>query len=457
MKFTLFLLLFITSVAGAATIAVIDSGVDVEHRDFRGKIWINAKEIADNGRDEDGNGYQDDVYGWNFAEDNNLVIDRKYLGTFSQDPYKFFEVQARMFMGEATEADKEWLEAKRQEPTFLAEMQKFGNFVHGTHVAGIAQNESPDAKILAIKLIPTEIKPFAEDERRLFAGMGLDFVRSVPKDFRMTLLKGALDKLAQEQMKVLEEIAHYVGKQEAQVANGSFGTGFKQAKIITDTLFKIFFFRSPKEKESMEVASYFLNSLVENGKKMVASAKDTLFVFAAGNDGSNNDVYPTSPTNIEADNVISVAATYKYRLLAPFSNYGVKKVDVAAPGMLIHSQIPGDEYLKVSGTSQAAPFVANVAGRVMDLNPKLTPKQVKEILMGTIDKKDFLVGKIKTAGIVNPKRAESAAELSRKMTVAEAIALSAERVEDVDSSLKDGELLIDPAAVEPMAMPSLFR
>jgi hypothetical protein len=67
----------------------------------------------------------------------------------------------------------------------------------------------------------------------------------------------------------------------------------------------------------------------------VAKAPETLFVFAAGNDGMNNDLYGTSPANIKADNVITVGATYKNEFFAPFSNYGTKMVEVAAPGMLI--------------------------------------------------------------------------------------------------------------------------
>lgn len=48
------------------TVAVIDSGIDVEHEDLQGKIWVNPKEIAGNGKDDDGNGYIDDIHGWNF-------------------------------------------------------------------------------------------------------------------------------------------------------------------------------------------------------------------------------------------------------------------------------------------------------------------------------------------------------------------------------------------------------
>jgi cell wall-associated protease len=449
MRFLIFLVLS-SMMANAATIAVIDSGVDVEHRDFLDKIWINPSEIADNNRDEDANGYQDDVYGWNFAENNNLVIDRKYLGTFSQDPYKFFEIQGKMFMNTATQEEIDWVNSKRQDPDFLKEMGKFGNFVHGTHVAGITQENNLDAKILSVKLIPTEVgigkdRNLQVDPSMMFAQDGV----------RMKLLKRALGALASQQMTMLEEIAHYVGEHKADVANGSFGTGYRQAKMITDNLFKVFFFRAPKPEESDLVAKFFLNTLIEEGKKMAAAAPNTLFVFAAGNDGSNNDVYPTSPTNIQADNVISVAATYERDFIAPFSNYGTKMVDVAAPGMLIYSQIPGDEYLKVSGTSQAAPFVANIAAQLKDINPNLSPLEMKKIIMGTVDKKDYLKEKVKTQGIVNTQRATTAAKLSLTNDLDTAINMSMNTVQDVPSTKNMG--MVNKNAIIPMALPSMFK
>jgi len=435
----------------AATIAVIDSGVDTEHRDFVDKMWINPSEIADNNRDEDANGYQDDVYGWNFAENNNLVIDRKYLGTFSNDPYKFFDIQGKMFLNTATQEEIDWVKSKRGDEEFIKEMGKFGNFVHGTHVAGITQMNNMNAKILAVKLIPTEVKLPGQSLNNDFDARLIN----TDKNFRMKLLKGALSALAGQQMVMLEEIAAYVDGHGAEIANGSFGTGYNQAKMITNTLFKVFFFRDPDAAESDEVAKYFVNELISQGSKMVDAAPNTLFVFAAGNDGVNNDLFPTSPTNIQADNVISVAATYEREFIAPFSNYGTKMVDVAAPGMLIHSQIPGDEYLKVSGTSQAAPFVANIAAQIKDINPDLTPGEIKKVIMGTVDKKSYLSDKVKTEGIVNTNRATTAAKLTLTNDVDRAIRMSMNTVDDV-KSVKSATMT-NPSAIIPMPLPSLFR
>lgn len=63
------------------TIAVVDSGVDRNHIDLSSNIWKNLQEIAGNGKDDDGNGYIDDVYGWNFVSNNNNTLDKNGHGT----------------------------------------------------------------------------------------------------------------------------------------------------------------------------------------------------------------------------------------------------------------------------------------------------------------------------------------------------------------------------------------
>lgn len=62
-------------------IAVIDTGVDYTHMDLRNNIWINTAEIAGNGKDDDGNGYIDDVYGWDFVGNDKDPMDDNGHGT----------------------------------------------------------------------------------------------------------------------------------------------------------------------------------------------------------------------------------------------------------------------------------------------------------------------------------------------------------------------------------------
>lgn len=406
----------------ASTVAIIDSGTDMKHTDITAQAWNNPIDSTENGNDEDGNGFADDIFGWNFAEKNNEVIDYKYLGRLTDDIRKFFDVQGRMIKGQATQADRDWYAQARQDQDFIKRLSVYGNFMHGTHVGGIAIKGSDQAELLAVKLIPTE------------AGIGIrELAKKTQSGFELILVKMFLGNIADQQAKQLTEIAQYVHGHKADIANGSFGVGFGHAKMIVKQLAEQFGAKDVTEEQIEQVAKEFLNDLIKKTESMMAAAPDTLFVFAAGNEGTNNDVYPTSPTNVKAPNSISVAATINRDVLAPFSCYGTQMVEVAAPGVTINSAVPGDKYLEVSGTSQAAPYVANVASRVKDMNPELNPSQIKEVLMGTVDKKSWLQGKVKTSGLVNTERAVAAAELSKTMTLSRAIEEARLRVGDLHS------------------------
>ncbi|MEC7275947.1 MAG: S8 family serine peptidase [Bdellovibrionota bacterium] len=415
--------------AQAATVAIIDSGTDMLHQDIAPQAWVNPGEIARNDRDEDGNGYQDDIHGWNFAEGNSEVIDYSYLGTLTQDIRRFFGVQTDLMLGTVSEEDLAWARTMIQDEEFIKQISIYGNFMHGTHVGGIALKPTPESKLLAVKLIPTEVKlPGQESVKSMIAAK--KNAGESQEGIGMWLLKQALGQLAKQQMLQLEEIAAYVGNHKADVANGSFGTGWPQARMIVETLGKTFM-KDITEEQINEATKHFLNTLVAEGQNMVAAAPNTLFVFASGNDGLDNDQFPTSPTNIQADNVISVAATVERNAIAPFSNFGKKMVDVAAPGVGINSAVPGNQYLRVSGTSQAAPYIAGVASEIKETNPKLTPKEIKAIIMKTVDYKEFLRGKVVADGMVNSGRAVRAADLSQTHGLDQAIALARTEIADI--------------------------
>lgn len=419
--------------ANAATVAVIDSGVDYKHEALESKMWMNSN---DRTTDDAGTVYKNDKNGWNFAENNNQIIDYKYLGTFSQDCYKIFEIQGKILSGTATDEEKEWYKAKKGDETFLKELQKFGNFIHGTHVSGISTSDSSAASIVGIKLIPTET-PGAKFE--------------IPRDKAGNpLVSLMLGMIAKRQAQLLVKVGKYTKAVGARVANGSFGTSVTAVKPIVAQLVQQITGAEPTEAETETYAKELVGSILKESKAFVDAAPNTLFVFAAGNDGTNNDVLPTSPANLKAANTIAVAATLGAEKIATFSNYGAAMVDVAAPGVVIRASIPGSEYLEMSGTSMAAPFVTNVAARVQEENPALNPAGVKKILTDTVDKKPWLVGKVSSGGIVNEHRAVAAARLSNRMSLDDSISVARSDVSDVnhaDSGLSadmEKELLVLP-------------
>lgn len=63
-------------------IAMVDSGIDYEQEFFNGGIWRNLKEKTGNNRDNDGNGYKNDIKGWNFVKQNNNPMDMSAHGTW---------------------------------------------------------------------------------------------------------------------------------------------------------------------------------------------------------------------------------------------------------------------------------------------------------------------------------------------------------------------------------------
>jgi subtilisin family serine protease len=280
-----------TQTGGNIIVAVIDTGVDYKHPDLITNMWVNTKEIPSNGRDDDGNGYVDDYYGYDFANKDG-------------DP--------------------------------------FDDHFHGTHVAGTIAatgnnatgivGVSWSAKIMAVKF----------------------------------LSKGGSGKTS-DAISAIE----YASKMGAQLSNNSWG-GSGYSSALHDAI-------------------------------NVARKKGHLFVAAAGNSGTNNDHKAHYPSNysLDLDNVIAVAATDSDDGLASFSCYGLKSVHLAAPGVSIYSTTPNNSYKSLRGTSMAAPHVSGAITLLWSTFPKLSSKEVKKIILSSVDKIPALSGKMVTGGRLN--------------------------------------------------------
>ena len=146
-----------------------------------------------------------------------------------------------------------------------------------------------------------------------------------------------------------------------------------------------------------------------------AGSKGVLFIAAAGNESNNNDLYPSIPSSYTMDNIISVAATDQDDHKVPFSNYGIRSVDVAAPGTYIISTVPislagydGYGYLEhFSGTSMAAPHVTGLAGLLYSYYTNFNSAQIRNMILYYVDILPSLDGWIATRGRINAFRAMS--------------------------------------------------
>src|SRR5688572_31170114 len=130
-------------------------------------------------------------------------------------------------------------------------------------------------------------------------------------------------------------------------------------------------------------------------------------VFAAGNDGTNNDIVPFDPASMSSSSIVSVAASDGSDNRAGFSNYGASSVDLAAPGVsILSTTVSGYGY--ASGTSMAAPHVAGAAALLASIDPSLSVDSLKLLLLQQVDPVPAWAGLVASGGRLNLFRAASA-------------------------------------------------
>jgi subtilisin family serine protease len=166
-----------------------------------------------------------------------------------------------------------------------------------------------------------------------------------------------------------------------------------------------------------------------------AEKKDVLFVHAAGNDGQNIDLsenanFPNDSDDNKkefASNVLTVGAlnyVYGEGVIADFSNYGAFNVDVYAPGVEIYATVPNNKFKYEQGTSMASPNAAGVAALIRSYYPKLSAKQVKQILMDS----GTALPEIVALGSSQEKKSAAESSKSGKMVNAYNALLMAEKM-----------------------------
>ncbi len=349
--------------------AVADTGIDTDHEDLAPVMWSNPKDIVD-GKDNDGNGFVDDINGWNFlgaTYNENLEMTRM-VRNFKQQ------------FGDKTAADitpEEMKDFELYQKLAKEVGEKFSGSGYYFNVDFNAREGQPDPYDYAVKIYgDNNIKNTVGSEAHASHVAGIiGAARGNEKG-----IDGIADNVKIMSLRIVpqgdeydKDVAlgiRYAADNGATVINASFGKGY-----------------SPNREWVYDAIKY-------------AAEKDVVIVMSSGNNGQNIDESPTFPNDAPdamkeiADNVIMVGAnTYNYNesLPAAFSNYGKRNVDIFAPGVSILSTVPGGKYRPMGGTSMAAPAVAGVVALVRSYYPKLTAAQVKQIIMKSGTKIDFEV------------------------------------------------------------------
>ena len=425
-------------------VAVIDSGVDIEHEDLKNVIWTNTNEIPNNGIDDDKNGYIDDVHGWNFLGDivgenlefvriikrYNAVFDGKSSADIEESEKDIFN----LYESAKSEYNKEHKEIKANYDRYTqmlkqvtvshdAISKKVGKEDYNAEdLAAISDPTGEDQKNIGILsqmlsyggTIP-EFKERLNGGVQYFQGrlenhftMDTDF-RAVLKDNPYDIndnVYGNNDVDGPDPKK--EDATH--GTHVAGIIAAQRGNNIGMDGVAQNV--EIMALRAvPDGDEYDKDVALAIRYAADNGAKVIntsfgkafsqnpewvwdaikyAAKKDVLIVNAAGNDANDLDVVVSYPNDEIVkgeeicDNFITIGAlNYKYgkEMVATFSNYGVANVDLFSPGVKIWSTTPLDTYEYLQGTSMASPNVAGVAAMVRSCYPKLSAKQVKLVLM----------------------------------------------------------------------------
>lgn len=412
-------------------VAVIDDGVDISHPDFNGRIFINVNEKED-GTDSDGNTYADDVHGWNFlgnAEGENIEFETLEITRLIRKDSERFEgkTEADLKGKEKKEfrayraLKEEYDEAVKEAEAGFSEFSQFAAMYAGA--TSYAQ-ELLGREELTVNML-LEHEPADEGEKQV-----IDFLLMAEREnLRDHLEEGSeyFDMVLNyhynteyNPREILNDSVPGYGNPTVWAANPDHGTHV--AGIIAAVRGNDFGIDGvapnavilpvravPGGDERDEDVAAAIRYAVDMGAKVInmsfgkayspkeelvreairyAAEHDVLLVHAAGNDASNNDELTNYPDGTfgkrkPLKNWITVAASGPYDgldLLADFSNYGKKKVDVLAPGVDIRSLKPEGGTAVNSGTSMAAPVVSGVAALVRGMNPELSAEDVKKIL-----------------------------------------------------------------------------
>lgn len=421
-------------------VAVIDSGIDIEHEDLKGKIWVNSDEIPNNGMDDDKNGYIDDVHGWNFLGNTK----GENLNEANLEKTRILRELSKKY---ATVDSASVQDSQREEYALYRKVKSEVESEREMYSGYLGQIDMISSMIDQVpKIVGPAIGKADYTLKDLQKWSPKDEQMIQLKDFAIAIKTGELSKeIMEEQKSQIETMVKFnlnleyddralIGDDPHNFNDKNYGNkdvegpdalhGTHVGGIIgavrgnglggdgvADNVQLMSLRAVPNGDEQDKDIALAIRYAVDNGASVInmsfgkgysphqkevfeafkyADAKGVLLVHAAGNDNANVDKNPNFPTSRYSfqektlDHFLTIGASTRFakgELAASFSNYGQTMVDVFAPGFEIYNTVPQSEYKKLQGTSMAAPMVAGVAAMLKSYFPSLSMKQIKQVML----------------------------------------------------------------------------
>ena len=402
-------------------VAVIDTGLDIDHRSLSENIWINKDEKL-NGKDDDNNGYIDDIHGWNYLGSSyNETRDMTRIlrdNKINNRKYNLVEEEIQKEIKNSKEQLNilnYYIQILDESKELLSDYLDNDNF----SIQDVNNIETVDPKLNRAKNIYKDFDFYGYTKEYLNEGIDQfnDFInyhfnvefngRTTNDDIYDINDRNYGDNNINNTKESESHSTHVSGiiSGNRKIEDGNKGI---------NNLAEIMVLRAvPNGDEYDKDVALAIRYAVDNGAKIIngsfgkyfssnpewvidairyASDNDVLFIAGAGNeskdlDSLSNDNYPNDQYFNKAefsDTFIKVGASsinLDENFTAYFSNYGKINVDIFAPGVDIYSSMPNNKYKFQDGTSMASPVVAGIASLIMSYFPRLSAKKVKEIIL----------------------------------------------------------------------------
>ena len=402
-------------------VAVIDTGLDIDHRSLSENIWVNKDEKL-NGKDDDNNGYIDDIHGWNYLGSSyNETRDMTRILRDNKINNRKYNLVEEEIQKEIKNSNEQlnilnyYIQILDESKELLSDYLDNDNF----SIQDVNNIETVDPKLNRAKNIYKDFDFYGYTKEYLNEGIDQynDFInyhfnvefngRTTNDDIYDISDRNYGDNNINNSKESESHSTHVSGiiSGNRKIEDGNKGI---------NNLAEIMVLRAvPNGDEYDKDVALAIRYAVDNGAKIIngsfgkyfssnpewvidairyASDNDVLFIAGAGNeskdlDSLSNDNYPNDQYFNKAefsDTFIKVGASsinLDENFTAYFSNYGKINVDIFAPGVDIYSSMPNNKYKFQDGTSMASPVVAGIASLIMSYFPRLSAKKVKEIIL----------------------------------------------------------------------------